>query len=257
MDKKLLSVAIQSTLREFKVYDYDHPPIVKKLWRHIPGIPLPSHSDYNLFRLMESREQWFLKAARMGYGFLCSPFAKRVSPLLLSQVAFMEIATVNKLASYRTAAVMDTIKMLEGSGGNTKSSQLLKHDIKFKPEGHLGEYKHHHVAISPSAYLKLLKKKDSLDLLARSYTENGLDWPQYHQLVSSKPSDGSGRMTDSWLITMGQQPNVLYLGVFPHGSPGGADDEWISLMLKESRQLLDDTELCQKMIEYAIQDDLT
>jgi hypothetical protein len=167
-------------------------------------------------------------------------YQNRISPYLLSQLTILDFACINDDCTLNTGVVLDAISKLEGETQYAPSTDLIKHDIKFKRKGLFGNYKHTHVPMLPNAYLGMLSQESAVQSIVENVDKSSLlvNLNKVESGIKSKGKAKGGRMTGHWLITREDTGVTIYVGVFPHARCNGLDDSWIFEQLQESERLL-------------------
>lgn len=217
----------------------DRTWIVDYLYKHKIGNKLPRGKNFNFYRGIENRSRWSKTVKENMYVVANKSYQNRISSFLLSQLTMLDFACINDDCKLNTSVVFDVISKLEGEAQYAPSTDLVKHDIKFKRKGLFANYKHTHVPMLPNAYLAMLSQESAVKSIVKNVDKSSLlvNLNKVESGIKSKGKAKGGRMTGHWLITREDTGVTIYIGVFPHARSNGLDEDWIFEQLQESERI--------------------
>ncbi|MCR6650090.1 MAG: hypothetical protein NVV73_00715 [Cellvibrionaceae bacterium] len=232
--------AVKGALEDIVPAGNDRTWLVEYLYKHKIGNRLPRGKKFNFYRGIENRSRWSKTVKEHMYVVANKTYHNRISPFLLSQLTMLDFGCIKDDCKLNTGVVLDVISKLEGESQYAPSTDLVKHDIKFKRKGLFANYKHTHVPMLPNAYLAMLSQENAVKSIVENVDRSSLvvNLDKVESGIKSKGKAKGGRMTGHWLITREDTGVTIYIGVFPHARCNGLDEGWIFEQLQESERLL-------------------
>ncbi|MBH0030555.1 hypothetical protein P4S57_04670 [Pseudoalteromonas sp. Hal273] len=218
----------------------DRTWLLERLYKHKIGNKLPRGKRFNFYRCIENKARWKTVVDNHMHTIFTKSYKNQVSHFLLSQLTLLDFACVSRECSLNTGAVLDVISKLEGETEYSASTDLVKHDIKFKRKGLFANYKHTHVPVLPNSYLKMMTQETSISSIVANTDNSTLDVNllEVEAGIKARGKAKGGRMTGHWLITRENNEETYYLAIFPHARTNGLDEEWIFNQVQESERYL-------------------
>ncbi|CAA0113670.1 Uncharacterised protein [BD1-7 clade bacterium] len=231
---------VRSSLERIVPEMNDRTWFVEYLYKHKIGNRLPRGKKFDFYRGIETQTRWKAVVENHIHQIFNKPYKNRISPFLLSQLTLLDFACINRECILNTGVVLDVISKLEGENEYAPSTDLVKHDIKFKRKGMFANYKHTHVPMLPNAYLKMMSQETSISSIVANIDNATLDidLDNVEREIKARGKAKGGRMTGHWLITREDQGQTYYLAIFPHARNNGLDEEWIFNQVQESERYM-------------------
>ncbi|WP_339628329.1 hypothetical protein [uncultured Pseudomonas sp.] len=237
---QLIKDAIADTMATIVPNNISRPWYLEYLFKYKFGDQLPRGKIFDRIRQIENPKKWIILRKDLYSDIINFAHHDKVSPFLVDQYTLLTLAKIYTLCDFRTSSIFEAINKVE-NGSCPGKENLIKHNVKFKKNGILSGYTHHHVPLLPNSYLSMLASTErNLDAIFRSISFPGgefdLDINILEKEISSRGSDKGGRLTGHWLISKPINGKNIYLGIFPHGHKNN-DDAWIRVQLHESERV--------------------